>query len=712
MFLNRFKNFLYNVPNKIANYYAKVFKYYKSDPLQLNTEILSGISVGIMQVPESIAFAFIAQISPLIGLYSTFFIGLFTAAFGGRPGMISGISGAMVVVLAEMQKELFGLGVCESQRFEMLLTAIIITGIFQALAGALQIHRIFMLMPQTIAIGFVNGLAIIIFISQLGAFQVDDTSVSNPSTEPPGCPESTILSRKPQRWLGLGELQTWLIIILVAITMAIMYLQPRIKKQARIGNLIINSKIVPASLTSMIVATFIEHVIYRTSFGVSTKIVGDVATLTGDLPTFHVPQIDTSLPFTWSIVFKYGAIVALVALTENLLTLQLVTEVLKKKVKPKSGLQELCAQGFGCVFSGFFQSLGGNTMIGQSVVNILNGSHNRLAGILASFFILLLIAFAGPAIELLPIATLTGILFIVVIHTFEWRIFKYFWRRQAQIFDFITIILVTIMAVLTNLAYAVGAGLLWSVLVFAFQASKSINIETINSKDIDIVIDDHKRDISAWMDDAVRKHISSSQSSLEGTKDDQGIEAEKNNSVEMNEESEQKPQNILYHRFIVRGLLFFGTVRYFVQELSWSIRHVDELRNISSGKISMEKNASEMDLLGKDKQMKEKHVVIIDLEETQIFDFSAIEGLKRLARLSHELNIGFFLIHVHEPSRLLLRKHSKLKHTLLVNNDIEGEGAIEMNVDEDEGSDLENLASLGQVEHLEENHAILESKKK
>jgi sulfate permease, SulP family len=582
-------------PKLIKNYIYSSINYYRTNPLQLKTELLSGIAVAIMQVPESIAFAFIAEVSPLQGLYSTFFIGLFTAAFGGRAGMISGIAGAMVVVFADMQKEMKQNGLCETDRYELMLVAIIACGIFEIVGGMIQVHRIFMLLPQTIAVGFVNGLAVIIFNSQLGAFKVDDINTTIKSLEPEGCPASLVTSSLPQRWLMLSELKTWLILIMVAVVMAIMFLQPRITKSFKIGKVVISSKIIPASLTSMIVATMIEHLLYRLVFKVSTKTVGDVAKLKGSLPVFYVPQFNfENLP----IAIRYGGILAAVAITENLLTLQLVSEVLKKKLFPYQGFQELVAQGVGCIFSGFFQSIGGNTMIGQSIVNVLNGSHNRLAGILASFLILLLIGVAGPAIELLPVASLTGILFFIVIHTFEWRIFKYLYKRQARIFDFVTILLVTVMAVLTNLAYAVFSGLIWSVCVFALQASTSLKIQK-------------KKHDSHWIHD----HI-----------------------PDVDEKSE-------YLHYKISGLLFFGSVRSFVQDLLFEITQTFDSKG--------------------DCETTVERIVVLDCEELEIFDFSAIEGFKRLVTECKQMNVRLYLIHVHEHSHFLMKRHSKLNGVMV-----------------------------------------------
>ncbi|KAI3649473.1 hypothetical protein MP228_005105 [Amoeboaphelidium protococcarum] len=642
--LSQIANLVKYAPFSLYKYSSGTVQYYRTNPLQFNVEILSGFSVGIMQVPESIAFAFIAQISPIRGLYSTFFMVLLAAALGGRPGMISGIAGAMVVVVQEMVYEMKALGICEFERLNLIYITIIFCGLFQMIAGLLQIHRLFMLLPQTIAIGFVNGLAIIVFRSQLGAFQVDDQSAQDFNPEPTGCPAPDETAGIPQRWLTLGELQTWLVLILVAVVMAIMFLQPKIKKTIRVGRFIISSKLIPASLTAMLVATFIEHVIYRTAFKVSTKVVGDVAKLSGDLPTFYFPQIDGQRSQTWPLILKYAAILAAVAITENLLTLQLLTVYLKRKLKPKNGLQELMAQGVGCIFSGLFQSIGGNTMIGQSTVNILNGSQNRLAGVFAAFFILLMIAFAGPAIELLPIASLTGILFVVVIHTFEWKFFKYLWKRQANITDYITIILVTVMAVLTNLAYALAAGLVWSVLVFTIQASSSLQI----------TFSDDLHQAPQWTADFLMD--------------------------QKTDDPTQRRRKVLFCK--PSGLLFFGSVRTFVQEVSWQVRQNFERKTQSQQEQSVDDNVEEL----------VDGVVLIDCIELEIFDFSAIDVLKQISKQCQNLGIKLYLINVLEHNQALMRKHTNLKATLLSND------SVELEVQDEDYQDIEHINTVGALE--------------
>jgi SulP family sulfate permease len=622
------------------SYGVSVYDYYKNNPLQLSTEILSGLSVAIMQVPESIAFSFIAGIPPLNGLYSTFFIGLFASALGGRPGTVSGIAGAMVVVSAELQKELTALGVCSLDRYNILLLSTIFCGLFEIILGWCRIDLVFKIMPNTVGIGFVNALAVVIFLTQLNTYKVPmNSSDISSSLEPANCPPSPFLTQKPKRWLRLDEITTWLMIIITLISMAIVVLWPRLKKQIKVGQLVLSSKLIPASLLSMVTCTFIEQLIFRLGLKQSTPIVGEIASLTGGLPQFYLPYFP-SLPFAVGIVMKYGALLAAVAITENLFTIEIIAEILKAKPSPLAGFQELNAQGLGCIVSGLFQSIGGNTMIGQSLVNILNGSFNRLSCLLAAFFILLFIGVAGPAIELIPTACLTGIILVTVIYTFEWRVFKYLWKRQARIFDYLTILIVTLVGIFTNLAYATAAGLVFSMFVFTWQSSRSLEVREMSNGEID-----HEGEHS-WM----------------------------NKNVE-----NDKSKNV-HHTFEIKGFLFFASSRIFLSKLYSIALDIAESHP---------------------KQHPASIVMVLDCKEMQLFDFTAVDALKRLVKFTEELNIKLYLLHIQPVSKLLLQRHSKLKFAV-----VGGEETIEVVVDQDEKKDIENITTLNQADIIDTHHII------
>ncbi|UXP31449.1 SulP family inorganic anion transporter [Reichenbachiella agarivorans] len=382
------------------------------------SEILSGLTVALALVPEAVAFALIAGLSPLTGLYAAFMMGLVTSIFGGRPGMISGATGAVAVVIVTLAK---------SHGVEYVFAAVVLAGVIQILAGVFRLGKLMRLVPHPVIFGFVNGLAIIIFMSQLDQFK--DMSGN---------------------WLTGTPL--YILLGLVVLTMLIIWGLPKL------------TKVVPASLTAILVIFGLV-----TFFGIDTKTVGDIASIKGGFPPFHIPMI----PFTWetmTIIFPYAAIVAGVGLIESLLTLNIIDEITETRGR---GNKEAVAQGTANILSGVFSGMGGCAMIGQSLINVSAGARARLSGIVAAVMLLVFIMFGSSLIEKLPMAALTGLMIMVSIGTFEWASLKTINKfPKSDIFVMVLVTLVTIF--LHNLALAVLVGVIIAALVFAWDNAKRI----------------------------------------------------------------------------------------------------------------------------------------------------------------------------------------------------------------------------------------------
>uniref|UniRef100_UPI00404866A3 SulP family inorganic anion transporter n=1 Tax=Algoriphagus sp. TaxID=1872435 RepID=UPI00404866A3 len=389
-----------------------------SHRVDYKTEVLSGVTVALALVPEAVAFAFIAGLSPLTGLYAAFVMGLVTSILGGRPGMISGATGAIAVVIVTL---------AATQGVEYVFAAVILSGLIQILAGTLKLGKFIRLVPHPVIFGFVNGLAIIIFLSQLDQFKTSEGE-----------------------WLSGGAAYSFTGLVLLA--MAIIWGLPKI------------TKAVPATLTAILVVFVVVAI-----FGLETKTVGDIASIKGGFPPFHIP----SLPFNWdtlSIIFPYSVIMAGVGLIESLLTLNIVDEITETRGR---GNKEAVAQGLANVVSGFFSGMGGCAMIGQSLINISSGARARLSGIVASVMLLVFIRFGSNLIEQVPMAALTGLMIMVAIGTFEWASLRTFTKMPKK--DVFLMVLVTgVTAVLHNLALAVLIGVVLAALFFAWDNAKRI----------------------------------------------------------------------------------------------------------------------------------------------------------------------------------------------------------------------------------------------
>lgn len=399
---------------------------------RLGTELLSGLTVALALVPEAVAFAFVAGVHPLVGLYAAFLVGLITAVFGGRPGMISGATGALAVVMVALVAE---------HDVEYLFATVVLMGLLQMFAGVMQWGKFIRLVPHPVMLGFVNGLAIVIFLAQLTQFKE------------PGSASVGAHGASGGVWLSGGPLATML--GLVALTMAIIYLLPKF------------TKAVPAPLAGIAVVAAVVI-----GFGLNVPRVGDMASISGGLPAFHIPMVPLNLQ-TLEIILPYAVILAAIGLIESLLTLNLVGEMLGKR---GGASQECIAQGVANTVTGFFGGMGGCAMIGQSMINVKSGGRTRLAGISAAFFLLLFIVMGAPVIELIPLAALVGVMFMVVIGTFAWNSLRIL--RRVPLPDAFVTILVTVVTVISDLAVAVVVGVIVSALTYAWNNARRISANT------------------------------------------------------------------------------------------------------------------------------------------------------------------------------------------------------------------------------------------
>lgn len=402
-------------------------------PSVMRVEVLSGLTVALALVPEAVAFAFVAGVEPLVGLYAAFIVGLITALIGGRPGMISGATGALAVVMVSL---------VAVHGVEYLFATVVLMGLIQLVIGFMHWGKFIRLVPHPVMLGFVNGLAIVIFLAQLGQFQVPGSAEGGGGH-----------GMASGEWLSGAPL--YLMLSLTAVTMAIIWVWPRI------------TNIIPAPLAGIgIVAAIVI------GLGLEVPLVGDLASIEGGLPSFHIPAVPFTLE-TLYIIAPYAFILAAIGLIESLLTLNLVGEIVNKR---GGASQECVAQGVANTVTGFFGGMGGCAMIGQSMINVKSGGRTRIAGTVAALFLLAFILFGSGLIEQIPLAALVGVMFMVVIGTFAWNSFKIMTKVPRT--DAFVIVLVTIVTVMTDLATAVVVGVIVSALAYAWSNAKRINAST------------------------------------------------------------------------------------------------------------------------------------------------------------------------------------------------------------------------------------------
>ena len=407
----------------------------------VRNDVLSGITVALALVPEAVAFAFVAGVDPLVGLYAAFMVGLITSIFGGRPGMISGATGALAVVMVSLVAQGNDMGnPGEDLGLYYLFLTVILMGVIQVLAGVLKLGKFVRLIPHPVMMGFVNGLAIVIFLSQLGMFK------------------QTIGGEK----VWLEGISLWYMIGLVALTMFIMWGLPKIKAtqklpEALIAILVVTGIVIFSNLDAATVGSFIKD--------------GGGNGLKGGFP---VPVLETfsRIPMnfeTLKFIFPYALILAAIGLIESLMTLNLIDDLTETRGNSN---RECVAQGGANILTGLFGGMGGCAMIGQSIINIKGGGRGRLSGITAAVMLLMFILFASSYIEQVPIAALVGVMFMVVIGTFAWSSFRILNKIPKT--DLFVLILVSALTVIFDLAIAVISGVIVSALVFAWESARRI----------------------------------------------------------------------------------------------------------------------------------------------------------------------------------------------------------------------------------------------
>jgi SulP family sulfate permease len=411
----------------------------------IKSDVLSGLTVALALVPEAVAFAFVAGVSPVVGLYGAFMMGIVTSLFGGRPGMISGATGAMAVVMVSLVAQGNAMG--DGLGLQYLLATLLIAGLLQIGAGLMRLGKFVRMIPSPVMMGFVNGLAIVIFLSQLGMF------------------------KSGGEWLQGTAM--WTMLGLTALTMGIMIVLPRLTKQvpeALLAIVVVSAVVIFGNIPTETVSSFITE---RGGDGISAG-----------LPTFAVPLIPMGLQ-TLTFILPYAIILAAIGLIESLMTLNLVDELTETRGEAN---RECIAQGAGNIVNGLFGGMGGCAMIGQSIINIKSGGRGRLSGVVAALTLLGFILFGATYIEMVPIAALVGVMFMVVIGTFAWNTFKIL--NKVPLPDVLVMLTVTGMTVAFDLAVAVLMGVVMSALVFAWEnalrirARKSIDEHGIKHYEI------------------------------------------------------------------------------------------------------------------------------------------------------------------------------------------------------------------------------------
>ena len=396
----------------------------------MKADILSGLTVALALVPEAVAFSFVAGVHPLSGLYAAFMVGLITASIGGRPGMISGATGALAVVMVSLVAE---------HGVQYLFATVVLMGLIQISAGMLKLGKYIRMVPHQVMLGFVNGLAIVIFLAQMRQFQV-------PSMD------------GGYEWMHGGAL--YMMLGLVGLAVAIIMLLPKL------------TEAVPAPLVAILVVSAITL-----GFDLDVRTVGDMASIAGGLPQFSIPAVPLSLE-TLIIIFPYAFILAAIGLIESLLTLTVIDEITDTRGK---GNRECVGQGTANIVTGFFGGMGGCAMIGQSMINVNSGGRGRASGISAALFLLGFILFASSLIEMIPLAALVGVMMVVVIGTFEWSSFRILSKIPKS--DAFVLILVSGVTVFTDLAIAVVVGVIVSALVYAWgNATRMMATTTVNEQ--------------------------------------------------------------------------------------------------------------------------------------------------------------------------------------------------------------------------------------
>lgn len=471
-----------------------MYSLFLKKPHNFKDDVLSGLTVALALVPEAVAFAFVAGVDPLVGLYAAFFVGLITSIFGGRPGMISGATGAMAVVMTAFVT-LYGI--------QYLFAAVILTGFIQILAGIFKLGKFIRLLPHPVMLGFVNGLAIVIGLAQFSQFKKNHQIQFN---------ETDLTYSVVGEWMSFNDPQLWSFLAIVLITMVIIYFLPKITRavpaplvaiiictllsefvpglHSKTVNDVVNSQRIFSQQKQLKQAEF-DAIKNKTAHGQLNKIGHEIALapvppekllhvdkgLQASFPKFHIPNIDWHDRKALNAILILAFTLASIGLIESLMTLSLIDEITETRGQ---GNRECIGQGLANVITGLFGGMGGCAMIGQSMININSGGRGRTSGISAALFLLGLILFTPKLIAIIPIASLVGVMFIVVIATFEWSSLRLFGRVPLS--DIFVVVIVSAVTVFLDLAVAVGIGIILSALVFAWNSAKELTLEKVDGE--------------------------------------------------------------------------------------------------------------------------------------------------------------------------------------------------------------------------------------
>lgn len=460
-------------PSFLKNFFVDTFTFYSSNPRTLYKELISGFTVGIMLVPESIAFSFVLGLPPIAGLQTCFWIATTTGIFGGKPGMISSIAGALSVAGAPLLAENGVLGhLAPAERLSVYHMSVFTCGCLQMVFALLRLSKVTRLISETCMIGFMNGLALIMFKAQLPAFQYCDAA-----------PLFTDCSIKERKWLTFQNQPVELLLLLIHVFLCMLVVKyfPRLPKFG---------KVVPSSLVALLLGTLMEQTLFRMVIGVSTRTVGETAPLNGSLPKFNFPSIPSDSNVTGTILL-YGFILAAIGSIESVLTLQVCNDITGDVTEYKDSNQELFAQGLGNLMNSMFGATAGSALVGQSTINVMNGARHRVSSTFAGICVLVFSLVLTPFINIIPIGTLTGVLFMIVFSTLQMSSFVIF--RYGRLSDSAAILIVTLLAIFSNLAIGIASGIAFCALVHAWDSGTHIESDVtykpmiVNGKECDVM---------------------------------------------------------------------------------------------------------------------------------------------------------------------------------------------------------------------------------
>lgn len=456
------------VPKKLQREISAASSFYGQNLVVFQREVLCGVAAMLLQIPETVAFSYVANLDPVVGLYATGFLGFAVSLFGGVPATVAGAAGALAVAMPTLTGSSGSLkDLPYEERKEHLFVAITLVGIFQLVFGLLNLSRLFSMIPRTAHIGFLNGLAIMMFMSQMTTFKlcsVDGVRFGE-------CEIDGNL-----KWMSASSPTTWITVATVLVTMLVMHYFPRTPVVGRL---------IPPTLVVAILGVVFEHGINRQVIHYNLRTIGDTSPLSGGLPSFAVPSF-TNVQ-NWSAVLSTAASLAAIGLFESLMTCQAVVDLKKEQLSARATKKECIAQGIGNIVCGFFSAMGGCSMIAQSTGNVLNGGRHRVSAFVGGLATFIVVLVASSVIELVPVACLTGILFVIILHTFYWPSLLLVFR--VQITDAIAIVLVTALAAATNLAIAVIVGVVWQALVNGWTSGQQLSVRTA-TQSVEVVVVD------------------------------------------------------------------------------------------------------------------------------------------------------------------------------------------------------------------------------